>query len=163
MKNKLYLLLVIPLFAFALHNYHLSLTKIVKSKSNTLEITMRYFIDDIETTINKLENVKSELNTDRELKNIDSLLQNYILNNFKIALNNNSQKLNFIGKEYEKDIVFFYLETDSISKIHNIEIQNKMLLNTFNDQQNLVKINLNHQKKTFYLKNGNDKEMLKFN
>lgn len=163
MKNKLYLLLIVPIFAFTLHDYHLSLTKIIKGKNNTLEITMRYYIDDVETTINKLENIKSELNTKREFKNIDSLLQIYVLENFRLTLNKQQKKLTFIGKEYEKDVVHFYLETDTVSEIKSIEIQNKMLLNTFDDQQNLVKLNLNNQKKTFYLKNGNDKEMLKFN
>lgn len=164
MKKKVILLLILPLFAFAIHKYHLSLTKINFSpKSNSVQITMQCFIDDIETIINKENDIVSELATKREVNNIDSLLQKYVLTNFKIRLNNKLQSLIFIGKEYEKDLVYFYLEIDSISQINSIEIQNKVLLETFNDQQNIVKINLNNQKKTFYLKNQNDKEMLKFN
>ena len=163
MKKIIAFFIIIPLFAFAIHKYHFSLTKIIYStKNQSLQITMRYFIDDIETAINSLENIESELDTDHEVKNIDSLLQKYVFNNFIIKLNNLPAKLSFIGKEYEKDIVYFYLETDTVTKINNLEIQNKILLQTFDDQQNVVKIDLNNQKKTLYLKNKNDKEMLKF-
>ncbi|MCF6349666.1 MAG: hypothetical protein L3J23_01375 [Flavobacteriaceae bacterium] len=161
--KKILSLLLIVLFAFTVHKYHLSLTKIVFNvKSNSLQITMHCFIDDIESVINKTENVTCELATKREVKNIDSLLQKYVLSNFILKVNQKKQLLKYIGKEYEKDLIYFYLETDSVPKINFLEVQNKILLNTFDDQQNIIKINLNSQKKTFYLKNGNDKEMLKF-
>ena len=58
------------------------------------------------------------------------------------------------GKEYEDDIVYFYLEIDSVQSISTIKIENKVLLKEFDDQQNVIKLNINDKKNTFYLKNG---------
>lgn len=162
MKKIYVIITILSLFAFSVHKYHLSLTKMVLN-NESLQITMRCFIDDMETVINKTENIKSELDTDRELKEIDKYLKIYLLKNFKVKLNNKQRKLDFIGKEYEKDIVYFYFEIDSINEIKNIEVENNILLETFDDQQNIIKIDINNQKKTFYLKNSNHKELLKFN
>lgn len=162
MKKIILLITILFLSAFSMHNYHISLTKVVLSKQ-ALQITMRCFIDDMETAINKTENIKSELDTKREIENVDQYFKSYLLNNFKVKLNKEYQELNFIGKEYEKDIVYFYFEIDSIKTIKSIEIENNILLKTFDDQQNIIKININNLKKTFYLKNSNPKELLKFN
>ena len=49
-----FILLLIPLFAFTMHKYYLSSTKIeYKKESKTIQITMRFFIDDLQETINR--------------------------------------------------------------------------------------------------------------
>ena len=61
--KKLFLLaLIIPLFAFSAHKYYLSLTQIeYNSKSKSIEVIINVFIDDIETTLNKLHNKRFAL------------------------------------------------------------------------------------------------------
>jgi len=164
MKQKLIYLLIIPLFAFTLHKFHLSLTKInFNKKEQAVQITMRCFIDDIENTVNKKENCNLELDTKLESKKSDSLLQNYLLQNFKISINKEKTKWNYIGKEYSNDIVYFYLEIDSVSTISSIQVENKVLLNDFDDQQNVIKLNINNQQKTFLLKNNSFLKSFNFN
>lgn len=156
MKNKFYLLLLLPFFAFTLHKYHLSLTKVnFNDEKQSVQITSRYFIDDIERVVNKKETITLELATKIEHKNADSLLQNYLLEKLKIRINKKNSTLKYLGKEYEDDIVYFYLEIDSVQSISTITIENIVLLEEFDDQQNVIKLNINDKKNTFYLKNGN--------
>ena len=159
----LFLILVIPLFAFGMHKYYISLTKIdFVEKEKSVQITMRFFIDDIEKTLEGRYKIELELATEEENKNANIYLEKYIASKFEIIIDQKVKSFNFLGKEYENDIVFFYLEITNIEIINQISVQNRMLFEEFPDQQNFVKTNINKSKKTFILRKENDKEMLNF-
>ena len=163
MKKNIYLLLIPIVFGFTLHKFHLSNTKIIHNKdSKTLQVTMRCFVDDIESAINKLDTVVLELGNDRELKKSKKHLKSYVKNNFSIWIDSNKVDLTYIGKEVEKDIVFFYLESDSIKTVSNLKVENKILLTEFEDQKNIIRLEINDKKKTFILKNNNSSEDFDF-
>ena len=67
----------------------------------------------------------------------------------------------FLGKEYDNNEVFFYIEIENIDQINSIEVENSMLFETFEEQQNYIKLNLENIQKTFILVKANVKEMLK--
>jgi hypothetical protein len=166
MKNckKAFLLLIIPLLAFTVaHKYYISLTKIdfIEDKK-TVQITMRFFIDDIENTLKSRINTSLELATKSENKKADFFLEKYISQKFKININEENKNLVYLGKEYDNDVVYFYLEINDIENIDKIEVQNSMLFEAFEEQENYIKLNVNNIKKTFILIKANDKEMLKF-
>jgi hypothetical protein len=161
--KKSILLLLIPLFAFSAHKYYISLTKIdyIKEKK-TVQVTMRFFIDDVEKTLQSRYNIQLELATKQENEKANFYLDKYIGQKFKITINQQKRTLNYLGKEYENDVVFFYLELENIDNIKQIEVQNNMLFEEFEEQENYIKLNINNKKKTFILIKANDKEMLKF-
>ena len=68
----------------------------------------------------------------------------------------------YIGKEYDGDIVRFYLEINSIKVLKSIEVTNNILIQEFDNQKNIVKIKVKDFNKTFYLNKSNDKSLLKF-
>lgn len=162
-QKKLILLLIIPLLAFSAHKYYISLTKIdfIETKK-TVQITMRFFIDDIENILQSRYNTKLELATKNENKKANFFIEKYISQKFKITINEEKKTHKYLGKEYDNDVVFFYLEINDIDKIDIIEVQNNMLMETFEEQENYIKLNINDIKKTFILIRANDKEMLKF-
>ena len=84
-KKYTFLLLIIPLFSFALHKYYLSLTKIDYVKeSKSVQITMRIFIDDLEKTLNKINNNSFELATKNELEASDFYIEKYVSEHLKV-------------------------------------------------------------------------------
>ena len=162
-KKILLVLFILPLFAFTLHKYYISLTKIDYVKENkTVQITMRFFIDDIEKTLNNRFQKSFELATKNELKKTDNYIALYINQKFHIKINDQEQSYDYLGKEYENDVVYFYLEIVDIKNISTIEVQNKMLFEEFEEQQNFIKLNINNQHKTFILIKDNDKDLLNF-
>ena len=155
--------MTIPLFAFGLHKYYISLTKIdFIEKEKSVQITMRFFIDDIEKTLESRYELELELATEKENEKSDMYLEKYISSKFEVIINQNITTYKYLGKEYENDIVFFYMEINDIEVINQISVQNRMLFEDFPDQQNFVKTNINNSKKTFILRKENDKEMLNF-
>ncbi len=161
MKKIILLIVTFSLFSLTIHKLHLSLTKVVyKPESKTIQTTMRLFIDDIETAINTKYQIESEMDTDREVKNLDELLQNYISENFSIIINNQKIPLHYLGKEYDQDIVYIYFENNINSNIKSISVENKILFNIYNDQQNLVKIRTPQVKKTLFFKPSHTQETI---
>lgn len=157
------LLFLLPLLAFTVHKYYISLTKIdfIENKK-TVQITMRFFIDDIENTLQSRFNTTLDLATKTEHEKADFYLEKYIQQKFKLHINDKAINYKYLGKEYDNDVVYFYLEINDIEKIEKIEVQNSMLFESFEEQENYIKLNINNLKKTYILIKANDKEMLKF-
>jgi len=165
MKFKKYvaLILIIPLLAFSLHKYYISLCEIeYVSEQQSVQITLGMFIDDIEFTLNKDHNTELNIATNEETNNIDTYFKNYLNQHFKININEQDKSYNYIGKEYDDDIVRFYLEIPNIKQLNSIQVSNTSLLRYFENQQNIIKIYANNINKTFYLDKKNDKGLLKF-
>ena len=161
--NKIIItLLIIPLFAFALHKYYISLCEIeYVEKKQSVQIIVGLFIDDLEIVLNKNNQTSLYLATSKEPKNIDNYYKEYLKKNLKFIINNTNTSYTYIGKEYDDNLVHFYLEIPNISKLESIEITNTCLFNYFEDQQNIVKLKINNYNKTFYLTKNNVKGLLK--
>ena len=151
-KKYSLLLLLIPLFSFSVHQYYLSLCEIeYVEEKQTIQIILGVFIDDLEVTLNKQNDVNLQLATKNEVKNVDEFYKNYLNNHFKITVNNQLKTYNYLGKVYDDDIVRFYLEIPNIQELNSLEIYNSSLIEDFEDQQNIIKIKVKDFNKTYYL------------
>jgi len=161
-KNyKLFIIFI--LLAFSVHKYYLSLTEVNYNKTEkSLHITMRLFIDDLEKSLESNFNKKFKLDTPQENIKTNNYISYYLNKNFKINVNGKQLNINFLGKEYENNVVYFYIEIDSVPKIKSITVQNTILMDEFDTQQNIIKLNMNNQKRTMILNRSNDKDLLKF-
>ncbi|MFZ2431358.1 MAG: DUF6702 family protein [Lutibacter sp.] len=162
-KKIIIILLVLPLFAFAMHKYYVSLCEIeyVKEKQS-IQITLGLFIEDLEFTLNKNSGKQLNLGSKTEVGYIDDYYKKYLNEHLQISVNGKNQLYKYIGKEYDGDIVRFYLEINSIKELKSIEVTNNILINEFDNQKNIVKIKVKDFNKTFYLNKSNDKSLLKF-
>ena len=162
--KKAYLILfIIPLLSFTAHKYYLSLTQIeYRSEKQSIQITINVFMNDIEVALNKDYNIDLKLDTKKELKDNDVYFIKYLNDRLHFKVDNFSKKFNYIGKEYEGDLVFFYLEIENIKEVNSIEIENKILTKHFPEQQNLIKSKVKKKHKSMLLTAKNDKGLLKF-
>jgi hypothetical protein len=165
MKKSYYLLLflIIPLFAFTLHKYYVSLTEIeYVEKQKSVQIITSIFMDDLEVDMQKQYNKTFNIATKQEIDSIDNYFINYLNKHFQISINNHTDNYLYIGKEYEDDIVHFYLEIPNIEQLKSIEVINTSLFQSFENQQNIVKIKVKNFNKTFYLTKNKAKGLLNF-
>ncbi|MCL7754238.1 DUF6702 family protein [Polaribacter sp. Z022] len=163
-KKAYLILLIIPLLSFTMaHKYYLSLTQIeYRSELKSVQITINVFMDDIEEALNKDYKINLQLTTKNELKNNDDYFIKYLNKKLHFKIDDISKKFNYIGKEYDGDLVYFYLEIEDINTLNSIEITNKILTTHFPDQQNLVKSKVKKKHKSILLDAKNDKGLLKF-
>ncbi|WP_417799777.1 DUF6702 family protein [Tenacibaculum sp.] len=163
MKKLVVLLFILPLLSFTLHKYYVALTEIeYREDTRSIQMIMNVFMDDIELAINKDYDTNLQIATKNELKLIDDLFYKYLKAHFKITINNKEKTYKFIGKEYEGDIVYFYLEIENVSLPKSINVENTILVDHFPDQQNLIKATVKKERKSLFLSSDNDKGLLNF-
>ncbi|WP_157207724.1 DUF6702 family protein [Mariniflexile maritimum] len=163
--KHLFLLFLLPLWAFTLaHKYYVSVTQIdFMPEKQSVQITSRIFIDDLENLLRERYDKKITLAIKNEMPTTDRVIERYLKEKIKIKINGNSVNLNYIGKEYDTDIVKCYLEIEGIKTIETIEISNQVLFDMFDDQQNIIKTNINKRQKSFILISQNSSNLLTFN
>lgn len=166
MKSKFFFLLFVSvgLLSFNVHKYYLSLTQIkFKEEQKSVQIIINVFMDDIELALNKDYNIDLQLTTKKELKDNNFYFEKYLKDKLQFKINGESKVYNYLGKEYDGDLVFFYLEIENIASITTIEVANNILTFHFPTQQNLIKSKVGAKNKSVLLTKENANSVLNFN
>lgn len=163
--NKYFKLLSVALLFlnFTMHKNYIAYTEIeYKEDKKSVQIIMNIFVDDIELAVNKEYKTDLKLADKNEDPKSDKYLLKYLNSHSKITINNQRKAYKFIGKEYYGNILSFYLEIENITSFKTIEVQNDILIEHFPDQQNLIRVTVNKNRKSLFLDRKNDKGLLKF-
>lgn len=164
-NRLLVFLIIIPLMSFTIaHKYYVSVTDVEFVKEQeSVQIVTRIFIDDFEKMLRERYDENITLDIGKDETQIDVYIQKYLSSKLQITIDDTLQQFEFLGKEYEDDILFCYLEITDITEVNTFEIVNQVLFDVFDEQQNLVKTKINSKKKSFMLIPQNDKGVLNFN
>ncbi|MFY0631207.1 MAG: hypothetical protein JXR05_12555 [Flavobacteriaceae bacterium] len=163
LKKVFLFLIVLPLLSFTTHKYYLSLTQIEYNKeAKSLQVIINVFMDDIETALNADYEIDLQLTTKKELKDSDAYFEKYLREKLNFTVNKNKTSFKYLGKEYEGDLVYFYLEINDVTNLTSLELSNKLLLKHFEDQQNVVKMKVGKKRRSKILNMKNDKALLNF-
>lgn len=151
-KRYTFLLFFVFLSFTNAHKFYVSITQIDFIKDQeAVQITMRIFVDDFEKLLRKRYDESITLNVTDNEENIDTYISKYLNSKLEIKINDDIQYFKYLGKEYDNDIVYCYLEIENISKIDAIEIKNQLLFDEFEEQENIIKTKINGQHKSFIL------------
>ena len=149
--------------AFTSHKYYLSLTQVEYNKEqNRLEVIINVFMDDIEIAVNKEYDVDLRLTTKQELEDVDIYFKKYLLKNLSFLVNDKPVEYSFIGKEYEGDLVYFYIESSVIEDPSVLQVNNTILFYYFEQQQNVIKFKNGSKRQSKILSKNNNKALLNF-
>jgi hypothetical protein len=163
LKKSLFILLL-PLLAFtAIHKYYVSVTQIdyVKEKQS-VQIISRIFLEDLEDVLQIRFDENVILGPQSETDGANFYIEKYLKSKMIIKINGEQKTINFIGKEYDNDIVVCYLEIEGVKEIKTFEIEDTVLFDLYAEQQNIVRTKINSQNKSFILIKENDKGLLNF-
>ena len=139
------ILLLINTMLF-LHDFHVSHTTLHYNKSEeSIEITVRVAIDDLEKTLQTKTSGKLNLGSQKENKLSEKYIKNYFNSHLQISLNETEVTYEWIGKEIAKDLHDIYLffeiaDCHSDGKIESIKIENTLFLERSDKQSNIVLI-----------------------
>ena len=160
----LLLIIILPLISFtALHKYYVSVTEIeYVSEQKSVQIISRIFIDDFESLLRNRYDERLTLAIENEDDLVNYYTEKYLKEKLKITINGQPLEFNFIGKEYEEDIMLNYLEIVDVDNISSIEVTNRILFELFPDQKNIVRFKINSKNKSILLIEENDKGLLNF-
>ena len=134
------------------HDFHISRCEInYETLSGDLQIAAHIFIDDLQSTLSKIGKGDMKFCTAKESAEADQVIEDYLEHNLIIRAGGKVIKTHMIGKESSTDMiaVWCYLEVTGLKNISEIEVQNKILTELYNDQKNIVDFTVNKKKKHF--------------
>lgn len=152
------------LAVLSLHPMHVSVTEIEYDENDkALEITMRVFIDDLETTMRKTINQPELDILNPKGITVDGMMKDYLARHFKVTLDNKPQTITYLGHEREGDAFIFYIEVAKVKKWKTIQVQNDIITEIFEDQSNLVHVTVRGEVHSLRLTKNNPTDKLTFN
>ncbi len=155
--------LAVMLSSFTAHKFYVSVTQIDYNKEQkSLQIISRVFVDDIEDLLQERYDTTIVLNVNEETPKAGVYLQKYFNQKLKLKVDGKEVNFTFLGKEYEDDLVICYLEIENIQAFESIEISNEILMDLFEEQQNIVHVKKENQRKSLILEKGKSIGLLNF-
>lgn len=150
-------------FALMLHPLHVSVTEIeYDEKDKALEIMMRVFIDDLELTMrNRLNKPELDITEPKDVT-LDQIMTPYLEEHLKIALDKKAQKIKYLGHEKEGEAFIFFIEVSNVKKWKAIQVMNNIIMETHEDQSNLVHVTVRGKVKSLRLTKSNPTDVLTF-
>ena len=127
------------LFLFLLlHPYHVSVTEVrFDEEVQSVQITERIFIDDLEEALRKANNDGKFVLMDDSLIS-HQYLKTYFEQNFVTAVNGKTISYDYLGAEVEDDVIWCYIEITGVESLQSIKLTNSIMTEVFDDQKNLV-------------------------
>ncbi|GAB3327634.1 hypothetical protein GCM10027429_01620 [Marivirga atlantica] len=134
------------------HPFHVAVTELIyKEDDKAVQVMHRIFVDDFERTLNKAYDVNLDILALENTSSIDSLVENYLSQRFKVTIDGKEKELNYLGSELEEDVIWCYQEIYKVRKPETFEITNTMMFEEFDDQSNLIHTTVRGELKTIRL------------
>ena len=132
-----------------IHPYHVGSVEInYNVKTKTFEISAKFFLDDLENSLNAKYNKTLHFGEEKSKAGLDQALENYFAEYFKLKSNNKFLKINYLGFEEDKESVNVYLESEATEMPKKVETAVSLLYSFFDDQMNIVHIIVNGERKS---------------
>ena len=131
------------------HDFHVSHTTFhYNNKTKSMEITIRVALKDLEKSIeNKYSKKFNDFLDNQKNISLETRIVEYFENNLNLSVNNHILRYHWVGKELSNNLhdIFLYFEIPNYDKKENlgtITIQNSLFLELYNNQTNIVLINI---------------------
>ncbi|MBA4152968.1 DUF6702 family protein [Flavobacterium sp.] len=153
----------IGLSSFTMHKFYVSVTQInFVPEKKTIQITARFFIDDLNNALEKKHKTKFYLGSSKESVVQLEQFKKYISDNFSIKVNAKYKEIQFVQKEIEDDVFIIYLKVSDVSKVNSIDVKNTLLFDFIVEQQNIIHTQVLNKKQSALLTPDNPNELLNY-
>ena len=110
---------------------------------------MKLYLDDIEDALRLKNGFSISIDENQKLNSNYEYVEEYISENFKVYFNSEKVELIFLEKKIINDVLELKTSIQFEDQIINIKIKNKILLDVYDNQSNIVFIK-NLEKKKYY-------------
>ncbi|MGV8914078.1 MAG: DUF6702 family protein [Kaistella sp.] len=143
--QKLFLFVFFLIFTLSpakdIHPYHVGSVEFnYNSKSQTFQITGKFFLDDLENALKEKYGKAVHFNDEKYKSQINDALKKYCSEYVKLKADNQTLQINYIGYEEDSESVNIFLESEVITQPKKVETAVSFLYNYFEDQMNIIHI-----------------------
>jgi hypothetical protein len=149
-----------------LHPFHISVCSINHAaEENSLQITVKIFADDLEEALNQPSAAAAsyiDVLNPPDPAQLDAIVHEYLDEHLAFTVNEQAAEPQFLGFEREDLTMWCYLEITGITDLKKVKVQNTLLLNTFDDQVNIVHVKANDTVKSMKLAHNQTVDTITF-
>ncbi|MEO1438384.1 MAG: DUF6702 family protein, partial [Bacteroidota bacterium] len=129
-------------------------------QTGALEMSLKVFTDDLEEAVKTSSNTDLFLDTQKERSSADSLIGLYLEQQVQFEVDGQALNINFLGKEYEADGTWLYIEIPCKKPTKALTVRNYVFMELFDDQQNIIHLAIDNQTKSFILHKGHKSQTI---
>ena len=119
------------------HQFFLTTTEVrLSDNQKSLEITIQTFTHDVEALLKKADFNLANLGSERENKDIDDFIIDYLSDNFIIQ----DHYWRYLGKKIDGDFTLLFLEIDKFNSPSNVAVFNTIFMDMYAKQQNIMNV-----------------------
>ena len=119
------------------HQFFLTTTELrLSDNQKNLEITIQTFTHDVEALLKKADFNLANFGSERENKDIDDFIIDYLSDNFIIQ----DCYWRYLGKKIDGDFTLFFLEIDKFNSPSNVSVFNTIFMDMYQKQQNIMNV-----------------------
>jgi len=134
------------------HPFYISVTEINhNAKAQTLEISCKIFVDDMENVLKQNYKKAVDLTNAQQQAQNDGLISDYVTRHLLITADGKLAKLHYIGFEKESESVYGYFEVTNVPAVKKLQLDNSLLQDLTTDQINIMHVTVNGTRKSYKL------------
>jgi hypothetical protein len=132
-----------------MHPFYVGVTEVQHNKTDqTLEISIKLFIDDFERGLAAQYKTTVDLTNPKDPKQTDAWIFQYIQNNVHLKVNGKPVTLEYLGYEKEREAAWCYVQVSNVADVKQLTIENSLLYNALDQQIHIMHLNANGQRKS---------------
>lgn len=134
------------------HDIHLSVCDIKTIERNQLEIKLKIFYDDLQTSMNLTPGEELP----KKYKGADDLISNFVQKNFSIYIDGQKKVLEYVKSEAASPAVWTTMRLKNEVRFNSkIKIQNSIMTTLYDDQVNIVNVDILEHKESYKMDSKN--------
>lgn len=134
-------------------------------QDSAFQISCFIFLEDLQDALLRKGVKKLKLGTSKESPDADRHILSYFQQHFQVKLDGQKADYAFVGREISKDFSGFwcYFEIGKVAAPAILTVKNDLLLELFDDQQNIVFVTIPHRKEGYLvLQKGHTEESINY-
>lgn len=145
------------------HKFYVSTTDIeFVAEKQELQIISKVFIDDMESLLKQRYSEALFLGKNAESNDVDKYISKYFTEKFKVKVDGKLILAEYLGHTYDDDLLKCFLKAEGVTTLKNVEISSTILMDVFDDQQNVVHINNGKKIKSVLLMKDRESDVVTF-
>lgn len=134
------------------HDIHLSVCDIKTIEQNQLEIKLKIFYDDLQTSMNLTPGEELP----KKYKGADDLISNFVQKNFSIYIDGQKKVLEYVKSEAASPAVWTTMRLKNEVRFNSkIKIQNSIMTTLYDDQVNIINVDILQHKESYKMDSKN--------
>lgn len=141
--------LMITAIMGVMHPFYVGVTEIQHNAGDqTLEISIKLFIDDFEKGLSQANQTPVDLTQPKDSVLVNSQVFRYIQQHLQLSVNGKPVRLEYLGYEREREAAWCYVQVTGVPTVQKTDVSNTLLYNVLDQQIHLIHVTVKGKRKS---------------